>query len=442
MVGDGGSGRSKRIDAWTTGLVCVSIVAGGVIVGGFLHDPEPELTTAPPTTTTIAPQPEPEHTYRTPPVVYPTEIPGCETVDPPGDDQAFGWMSVDAFGYDNPEFPWFSARKAMAMSTALREALPDGVVVGFGPLEDSLLFGPIVAGPEGTSFGDFTDARATVWRGENAGSLWVTVRQSAEPIPPCVAGVLDERRTLADGTVVDTHDTWSEVDGVRTLSRHAVVYLPDGSVVGANADDRPGDEQPTGTVPLTVEELVALATLPELRVSAPVPPGTPDAPEKCSLSVDDAPEIEEAAARRLNEALARVPVSGLVFDHPLGDLRPTVFSGGLCQSVRVGVEGQQSRLTVTVATGQELPSDSASSSPEDRKTVRRSADGSVLETEESRSSVVRESGTATSNIRRTVTVTHPSGTRIRVSSDAEGPVEPVAMEQLEAIATAPGLEVS
>ncbi|WP_430334638.1 hypothetical protein [Rhodococcus sp. ACT016] len=60
MVDDNNAGTSRMgsraVAAWTFGLSVVSIVAAGVVVAGFLHSPEPELTTALPTTTpTTAP---------------------------------------------------------------------------------------------------------------------------------------------------------------------------------------------------------------------------------------------------------------------------------------------------------------------------------------------------------------------------------------------------
>lgn len=149
----------------------------------------------------------------------------------------------------------------------------------------------------------------------------MTVRQSGDPIPPCVAGALDERRVLADGTIVDTHDTWSETDGVRTLSRSATAYAPDGTVVGAYVTDAPTNGDPTGTVPMSIDELVALVSAPGVRITAPVPPGTPNPPESCSTD-GESPEIDKATARRMGAALARVRLDGVTLDRPLGELRP------------------------------------------------------------------------------------------------------------------------
>ncbi|MFE3446123.1 hypothetical protein ACFXNW_24105 [Nocardia sp. NPDC059180] len=432
---------SRAVSAWTTGLVCVSIVACGVIVGGLLHEPEPELTTAPPTTTRAVPLEPEEHTYLTPSVTYPTQIPGCDTVDPPADGELFGWAAVDEFGYDNPGYPWFSGPKAVAMSAAVHDALPSGVVLDFAPIDDSLFFQPILGDPETTEFDNFTNARASLRRGEHAGSLSVSVRPSDEPIPPCVAGQLEERRHLADTTVVDTQDSWSETDGVRTLSRSATAYLPDGSVVTANATDAPDGNDPTGTVPLTIDELVTLVTVPGVRVTAAVPPGTPQPPEPCYFVADRTPQIDEATARRLGAVLSEIPMEGLVLDRPLGQLLPGSL-GGLCQKVRVTADGQQTLLSISIDADQPLPTEPARPfDHDDLVSDRRLADGSVVELRESRFGSSDGTGPMTQHTDRTITVTRPNGTKIEVSSTADSPTEPLSTTQLEAIALAPGLEV-
>lgn len=436
---------SRAISGWTTALVCVAIVAGGVMAGGLLHEPNHELTTAPPTTTSASPQPDRERTSVTPPVTYPTQIPGCAVVEPPGDGGLFGWVTTDEAGYDNPAYPWFSGPKAVAMSEALRAALPDGVAIDFAPADRSLFFRPILEVPEPAEFGGHTNADATVRRGDRAGWMSVTVRQSSDPVRPCVAGELDERRHLPDGTTVDTQDTWSETDGVRTLSRSATAYLPDGSVIGAYATNAAGDAGPSGEVPLTIDELVTLVTAPGLAVTAPVPHGTPGPPEACHTGFDETPAIDEPTARRLNAVLAGIRLDGVRLDRPLGDLRPGGWDdGGLCQTVRADAGGQRSRLSITITTGHTVPAETEpSSSLGDRVATRRTLpDGSVAENEESTVGVASQSGVPGTERTRSVTVTHPSGTRIEVSSRAGDPGQPLPMAQLETIALIPGLEVS
>ncbi|MFE1592386.1 hypothetical protein [Nocardia sp. NPDC058705] len=432
---------SKSVTAWTVGLWCVSAVAGGVIVSGLLHDPEPELTTAPPSSLRVTTPPSATHTYRTPPVVYPTQIPGCDKVEPPVAEGGFAtWGSSSEFGYDNPSFPWFSGPKAVAMSNTLRAALPSGVVVERASFDRSLFFQPILGDSE-QPFAGTTSAQASIRRGNQAGSLSVSVRNSGAAIPPCVAGQLDERRVLADGTTVDLHDTWSEADDVRTTSRIAIAYSPDGDVVSVYGTDAPSAaDRPSGTVPMTRDEMVALATTPGVGSSAPVPPGTPSPPESCSSSVDQPEPIPEATAERLNSVLAGVRLDGTTFDHPLGDLRPGEFNtGGLCQTVHATNGTGTSRLNISLATGQSATTETAPSWEDARVRSRTLPDGAVVETREFDVTVLSTDTQVEST--RSVIVTKPSGTQVRVTSTATAPIQPLPLDQLENIALAPGLDV-
>ncbi|MFD3702512.1 hypothetical protein ACFWUP_05145 [Nocardia sp. NPDC058658] len=433
---------SKSITAWTVGLWCVSAVAGGVIVSGLLHDPEPELTTAPPSSLRVTTPPPVTHTYRTPPIVYPTQIPGCDKVEPPVAEGGFAtWGSSSEFGYDNPSFPWFSGPKAVAMSNALRTALPSGVVVEWASFDRSLFFQPILGDAE-QPFAGTTSAQASIRRGDQTGSLSVSVRKSGAAIPPCVAGQLDERRVLADGTTVDLQDTWSETDDVRTTSRVAIAYSPDGDVVSVYGTDAPSaGGRPSGTVPMTRDEMVALATTPAVRATAPVPAGTPTPPESCSAPVDQPDPIPEMTAKRLNTVLAGVRLDGTTFDYPLGDLRLGEFNdGGLCQTVHATNDGGTSRLAISLVTGQALSAESTTPSRDGvRITSRTLPDGAVVETQELELTVMSQPPQVEST--RTVIVTNTSGTQVRVTSTATAPTEPLPFSQLETIALTPGLDV-
>ncbi|WP_305093044.1 hypothetical protein [Prescottella sp. R16] len=446
---------SRRIAAWTFGLSVVSVVAAGVVVGGLLHTPEPELTTALPTTTTPPPPPElPEYSYVTPSVTYPTQIPGCDVVEPPGESEMIAYAHYGAPAYENPDYPWFSGPKALAMSQALVDALPAGTEVEFAAPEASLYFQPISSYEDPTiDLGGSTDAHATLRRGDARGSLWVSVRQTADPVPPCVAGSLDARRTLGDGTVVDVQDTWSETDGVRTVSRSAAVYTTDGSRIHLSASDASysdGEEKHSSAVPLSIDELVTLATLPQLRVTVPVPPGTGMPPMPCSTSVEGGPAIDRAEAARLGVALAAVPLPGVSTDRPLGELWPAGYDAGtVCQAVQVTTPGSESELRVAIAGGQDLPDTSETSSGRGSydgtfTEIRTLADGSVVERREHHyAQVGMEAGAqSTQMTSRTVTVTRLSGGYVQAVSNAAVPARPLSFEQLEAIALAPDLEVT
>ncbi|MEU8899313.1 hypothetical protein [Nocardia sp. NPDC048505] len=420
---------SAAVTRWTVVLTCVAVVAAAYLLAGLLHEREPELTTAPvtPVPATTEP-PEPEYTYVTPTATYPVRIPGCEVVEPPQEDRTVGMAFAGTREYDNPSYPWFSGPKAGAMTQALRAALPGDVEIAFAPVDASLIFQPILG--DGTqSLGGFTDARATLLRGGRVGSLSVTVRQSGEPVPPCVAGALDERRRLPDGTTVDLHDTWYELGGGRTLTRTATAYLPDGSVVHASASD--GTDGGIRAIVLTGEELVALATAAGLGTTAPIPPGTSGPPESCGYA-DSAPVIDRAQARRWDAVLAGIPLGELTLDRPLGALLPA-DTGGVCQVVRVTTPDRPSRLSVSISTGRPMPDRPSNSR------ARSLPDGAVVETEQWQGTTIGSG--APMRMGRTVTVTRPSGVEIVVSS-AEAPEEALPYELLEAIATNPGFEVT
>lgn len=424
---------TRAITGWTVALWSFTAVAGGVIVGGLLHEPEPELTTAPPTTTvSVTPEAEPPTPVRVrPSVTFPTQIPGCSSVEAPSFDETYGAV----FGpgeYDNPAYPWFSGRKAVAMSTALRAALPTDVTLEFGPPDRSLLFTPILGEPD-SPFGGYTDAWADLRRGAGAGTLSVTVEQSAEPVPACTAGWLDERRTMPDGSTVDLHDTWEELDGFRTLSRSVMAYRPDGSRIVVRSTDAPSVSMPTGTVPLTRDEMIAIALADGLGVGDPIPPGTIEPPPPCHVRVDDSPTLGEAVAARVNAALAGA-LDGVSTDRPLGDVRPDDFGMGLCQAIRVTTPGQPSTLTVSIAAGQPMPN----TQPKYGGSARTSADGTLIETREEYLTTADQSGRTAEEFMRTVVLTKPDGTRIDVTCRAEMPSSPMPFEQLEKIALAPG----
>ncbi|MFC9993527.1 hypothetical protein [Nocardia sp. NPDC127526] len=425
---------SPRVKAWTVGLLCVSAVASGVIVAGLIHTPEPELTTAVPTSRPTTTSPETTHIYRTPDVSYPVQIPGCATVEPPGEGR-YG-MVGGLPGYDNPAYPWFSEHKAVAMSNALRSALPDGVVLDWASINHSLVFQPILGDGE-DEFGGFTHAEAGLRRGFWSGSLWVSVRQSREPVPPCVAGSLDERRILTDGTTVDLRDTWSEIDGVRTEERTATAYRPDGSVVSVRATDaNEYDGKPSGTVPFSRDELATLATLDDVRVTAPIPPGTSTSTGACSVAFfDDSDPIPESTARRLDAVLAGIRLDGYITDRPLTGLRPGEYDGGgLCLSIQLTAGDRTSRLELSIRTGIPLPTTPPRAHGETTRTL---PDGAVVATRES------EYATAASiTVSRTVSVTHRSGTRVELESSAAAPAEPLTIAELESIALTPGLDVN
>lgn len=237
-------------------LVIVSVVALGVVAAGLTTPAEePELTSLPETSVTPTPEPpQQEYVYVTPEVDPSASIPGCDTVEASTEPSYSSLISTGEESYDNPSAPWYSGPKAHLMSEALMAALPSNISAS-----KSLYFGPIPTS-EGQDFVlDSANASVQLSRGENPEYLSVGVgpRDSAEP-PACVAGQLDERRTMPDGTVVDTDDTWSETNGARTYTRMATAYHADRSTVSVYLAG--GDDENAFT--LALDDLVRVATDP------------------------------------------------------------------------------------------------------------------------------------------------------------------------------------
>ncbi|MFC9979680.1 hypothetical protein [Gordonia sp. NPDC127522] len=448
MVDDTGSSASKR--AWTYALALVSVVALAVVVVGLvLPPPDPELTTTPPPASSDAESSDPTAT-ETPTVVdEPVDpnapIPGCDVVEAPDQSGYTAYTGMGQPTYDNPQFPWFNGPKATAMSTALVNALPVEAEIEFASPEQSLVFQPIIAfGEPDPEPRGFTSARGVLINGEGRGAVSVDVRRASAPVPSCVAGQLDERRTLPDGVVVDVHDAWQEVDGVRTLSRTARAYVPDGSWIIARADDAIGGSRQdhSGSIPLTVDELVRIVVDPGLRVSTPVAPDTPAPMEACANPFESykGPSVTREKARALDSVLAAVDLGG-------ARLPPTVpvgsnAEGMLCTGVANLGDGVA--LEITIVGGQPRPSgERPVPGRGSQRTLRTLSDGTVVQTD-----VVWQSRPSTTDRREQVretthcaVVTRPTGTRVSVSSTAASPTEPLSIQELEKIALTPGLEL-
>ncbi|MGF0313642.1 hypothetical protein [Rhodococcus sp. IEGM1428] len=336
-------------------LVIVSVVALGVIAAGLTAPAEdPELTSLPKTSETPTPEPtQQEYVYVTPEVDPSASIPGCDTVEAPTEPSFSSLISTGEESYDNPSAPWYSGPKAHLMSEALMAALPSNISAS-----NSLYFGPIPTS-EGQDFVlDSANASVQLSRGENPEYLSIGVgpRDSEEP-PACVAGQLDERRTMPDGTVVDTDDTWSETNGARTYTRMATAYHLDRSTVSVYLAG--GDDENAFT--LALDDLVRVATDPNLRISAPVPPGTPGNVTECSAGWDDSPtaSFSRDEIRTLNDALRRADVAALAPTPPLGALHTPDFRSGLCQTV----DSIAGRLTISVTRSVTEPDVAEGNSP-------------------------------------------------------------------------------
>ncbi|MDI9901495.1 hypothetical protein QM716_16685 [Rhodococcus sp. IEGM 1409] len=457
---------SKRAEKWTFALTVVSLIAGGTVVAGLVDrwsgSQSAGISVAASTSVSMTSIPDEvpsgdmsEYSYVTPTAVYPTTIPGCESVEAPDDEHGISIFTSTGGddAYDDPRFPWFSGAKAASMSDAVADAIPDGVEIKFASPSRSLQFGPISAPsssddlPEGWAIEDLasTDASATLLRGESSGGLTVSVNSSTAPIPPCVAGSLVERRFLPDRSVVDVQDTWSEINGQRTLSRSAFLYGIDGTRVRAYTDDtadRVGAEvQASGALPLTIDELVSLVSLPQLRITTPAPPETAPLQTVCGGWTDESSgrELDRGIVDALGEALRSgwraAPPESPDLGSQLGDLVLAEYDDTTtCQDLVARSGNNESRLSISITSGQQLPAPPNKYDPSydgHPLSMETTEDGSVIERDESRGDKVH----------RSVVVTHPGGTRVTVSSSAEAPNVPMTFEQLEFLATIDGLEI-
>ncbi|WP_338890685.1 hypothetical protein [Rhodococcus sovatensis] len=321
----------RRHDAVMTTLAITSIVATGIVVAGLTATPaEPELTVQPVAPASENPTPAEEYEYVTPEVEYPTTIPGCDTVDEPVDSTYSSYFGTVAQSYDNPIAPWFSGPKAHIMSQALLAALPsgitfqDGVIPYFDPI-------PVYEGMTEETAIDSTSAYGSIRTATGDGYLSVGVGQSDRGVPPCIAGDVDERTTMSDGSVVDTLTTWYEVNGDRTYERNAIAYRPDDSVVSVYTSV-PAEED---ALPLSRDELIDIVTAPGLDTSTAPPPGTPGSISECSPSTQTESTREYTATdiATLDSALRQADTAALAPSPPLGSLRTSGWGGGLCQVV-------------------------------------------------------------------------------------------------------------
>lgn len=442
------SAQIKRI--WTYGLILVSVVALVVVVVGLLlPESDPDLTTAPTTTSSEETDPAvPEQPVVVEePVDLNAAIPGCDVVEQPDEERysAFSSFTTADPSYDNPKFPWFNGPKATEMSNAVADRLPAGAEIEFASPEQSLIFQPIT--DYGESIPDPPDsstyANGSVVNGNAKGGLFVNVALTSRPIPPCVAGTLDERRTLPDGVVVDVQDTWRESDGVRTLIRSARAYVPDGSRIGAQANDASGalQDEHSGKVPVSIDDLVRIVADPRLRVSTVAAPGTPPPSPGCrGDSFDESgPAVSRAQARTLDAVLASIDLGGPTLPPlQLGRSSEALLCTGIANVTPAA------GLEVSIIGGQELPVEERPvQGGGSQKTLRTLADGTVVQTNVSSSGgrSMDNPDQYISEAINSVVVTRPAGTRISVSSTAPSPNEALPLPQLESIALTPGLEL-
>ncbi|MFE5879233.1 hypothetical protein ACFQ6H_28560 [Rhodococcus sp. NPDC056506] len=402
------SNRRREQWTWRDGLVIVSIVALGTVVAAVTNEDTG------------------------------TSIPGCDSVESPGPPVRFNYGSAGEPGYDDPDYPWFSGPKATAMSDALLQSLPSAVEVVFASPSKSFEFAPIqnfrgASFPDGVDpieFSGSTRASGAVSRGGQTADVSVQVRAWDQPVPPCLEGLVDRREHLANGTVLDIADFEDEVASDVGGERGVVAYLGDGSRVVASIDT--STETSTGTGPLlTMDELIGLATSPGLAVTAPVPDSTPPPMASCYTdSVNAGPPATRMDVDRLNQLLDTrwkdLGAAGVTLERPLGSLVPDDYGqGGVCERIVASTADGSSDVEISVGTAV----------PEPGETL--TLPGSTTVTR-----LVDPYGSGDDTVR----VVQPSGETVVVTQFVKTvgstTAPPLTIEQLEFIATTPGLMLS
>lgn len=395
---------------WLDAVVIAAIVAGGTTLAGVTNDPLSD---------SIA-------------------IPGCETVVPAGSGVSFAVGFHASSTYDNADYPWLTASKATTMSRSLLGALPAGVELEYAEPSRSLVFQPIddypddMSLPEGIEVADFGgNSRATgfVVRDGVRAELTASVKARDHGVPPCIEEFVDERVTAADGTVVDSLDAVSDSDGVRTQRRTAVAYAP-GTTVSVNMIHR-GDG---GPLPLTVEQMRSIVLEPGLRISTPVPAGTPAPRRDCGAWQESYTEsLSREVVDRVGAALTAkwaATLPEVSTNRPIGDLVPgPEGSGSACNTVQVSTPRDSGQIDVTIssASGDGWREPDVSSTPGRTRTTL--SDGTVVTTDLGRP-------LGNTQIPHSVAILRPSNTLIQFQVE-NGP----DFDSLIAVGSGPGLDL-
>jgi hypothetical protein len=180
-----------------------------------------------------------------------------------------------------------------------------------------------------------------------------------------------------------------------------------------------------------MDELIALATAPGLAVTAPVPDSTPPPMASCYTdSVNAGPPASRMDIDRLNQLLdARwkdLGAAGVTLERPLGSLVPDDYGrGGVCERIVASTADGSSDVEISVGTAVPEPGDTLT------------LPGSTTVTR-----LVDPDGSGDDTVR----VVHPSGETVVVTqfvtSAGSTSASPLTIEQLEFIATTPGLVIS
>lgn len=161
--------------------------------------------------------------------------------------------------YGQPVPAWLTAAKAARMAAAFSAAIPTGAHLSAA--DSSAQAGPLpFAAGSGMAGGG-----AVVSAGSVRAFLTIDVSKWGKGAPPCTAN-LARRYTSPDGSVTDVID-----DPGNSETGHYMLaesFRPDGTLVNVGLNNSSGIVPPTTTLPLTVQQLAAIAALPELAITA------------------------------------------------------------------------------------------------------------------------------------------------------------------------------
>ncbi len=160
--------------------------------------------------------------------------------------------------YGQPVPAWLTKSKATNMATAFAASIPTGVHLS-APAASARVPLPFAAGSHLAGGGVVVSA------GSARAFLSIDVQMWDKGAPPCTAN-LAHRYTSADGSITDVIDE----PGTSETGHYMLAesYRPDGTLVNVGLNNSGGIVPPTANLPLTVQQLAAIAAAPALAITA------------------------------------------------------------------------------------------------------------------------------------------------------------------------------
>lgn len=202
------------------------------------------------------------------PAAAPSSPPAAEAESSSSEDQTLSSTtfaaatagSTAAADAGRPAPAWLTTGKAARMAAAFSAAIPTGVRLSAA--DASAQAGPL---PFAAGSGE-AGGGVVVSAGSARAFLTIDVQMWDKGAPPCTAN-LAHRYINGDGSITDViDDPGSSQSGHYMLAES---YRPDGTLVNVGLNNSGGIVPPTATLPLTVEQLAAIAAVPALAITAP-----------------------------------------------------------------------------------------------------------------------------------------------------------------------------